>query len=233
MQETKTSTQTNETIKVLIVEAYKLMRISLSYFLETDKNIKVISQAENAYTAINSIKQQKPDVVVTELNSLDMDGFEMIKKIKEENPQTKIIIYTTRDDKKSIIQAMSSNIDGYCIKDDDSQMLIEAIKNAVHGIYSIDYRAKRAIDDFFKNFKNSPFDILEENKNQQPLTKREQEVLDLIVKGKTNTEIAENLIITSHTAKAHVSSILNKLGVDDRLSAALKAVLFGYCSYSN
>lgn len=215
-------------IKVVIVEDYKLTRVGLRYALNQIENINVIAEAENAQEGIEIIKRERPDVVLMDLGLPNMNGLEATIKIKEFAPETQVIILTSHDREEEVLASFGSGASAYCLKDIDPQALSNVIKCAAKGACWIDPAVAKMALKLFPRPENAEF--LSKATNQDPkghLTEREQEVLKLLVQGKSNTEIAKELIVSVHTAKAHVCSILQKLCVDDRVQAAVKAIKEG------
>ncbi len=217
--------QDNQIINVVIVEDYKLTRVGLRSALNEFDNINVVGEAEDAIKGLEVIKQKKPDVVLMDLGLPEMNGIEATQKVKELSMETKVIILTSHDREEEVLAALGSGASAYCLKDIDPTTLASVIKNVSKGACWLDSAvAQVALNLFPKpeniNLQNST----EISDARAQLTEREFEVLRLLVKGKSNTEIAKELIVSVHTAKAHVCSILQKLCVDDRVQAAVKAI---------
>ena len=210
------------TINVLIIEDYKLTRIGLKYFLEKAENIRVIGEADNAETGLVLFQELKPDIVLMDLGLPKMNGIEATKKIREINPEARIIVLTSHSCDNEVLTTLGSGAQGYCLKDISPELLVKVIQEVNEGAMWLDPQIARTALSIFqrqgKMFQNS------KDRNLSHLTEREYEVLKLLVDGKSNTEIAEELIVSVHTAKAHVCNILQKLCVDDRVQAAVKAI---------
>ena len=154
-----------------------------------------------------------------------MNGLEATIKIKEVSPSTKIIILTSHERNEEVIAALGSGANAYCLKDITPETLSSVIKNVAEGACWVDAAVSSAALNFFPKPENVSFISTNEVQDARAqLTERELEVLKHLVKGKSNTEIAKELIVSVHTAKAHVCSILQKLCVDDRVQAAVKAI---------
>ena len=218
-------------IKVIIIEDYKLTRVGLRCALNEIENINVIAEAQNAEIGLELIKKEQPDVVLMDLGLPGINGLEATSKVKNISPNTKIIILTSHDREEEVIASLGSGASGYCLKDIDPITLSNVIKNVAKGACWIDSNVAHLALKFFPKPENT--EILSGSKGcdaKTKLTEREQEVLKLLVQGKSNTEIAQDLIVSVHTAKAHVCSILQKLCVDDRVQAAVKAIKEGIVS---
>lgn len=217
--------QSIDVVKVVIVEDYKLTRVGLKSTLNEYPHINVVGEAEDAVEGIKVIQQLKPDVVLMDLGLPGMNGLEATIKIKEVSPSTKIIILTSHERNEEVIAALGSGANAYCLKDITPETLSSVIKNVAEGACWVDPAVSNAALNFFPRPENVSFISTNEVQDARAqLTERELEVLKHLVKGKSNTEIAKELIVSVHTAKAHVCSILQKLCVDDRVQAAVKAI---------
>ena len=212
-------------VKVVIVEDYKLTRVGLKSTLNEYPHINVVGEAEDAVEGIKVIQLLKPDVVLMDLGLPGMNGLEATIKIKEVSPSTKIIILTSHERNEEVIAALGSGANAYCLKDITPETLSSVIKNVAEGACWVDAAVSSAALNFFPKPENVSFISTNEVQDARAqLTERDLEVLKHLVKGKSNTEIAQELIVSVHTAKAHVCSILQKLCVDDRVQAAVKAI---------
>ena len=222
--------KTNE-IKVIIIEDYKLTRVGLRYALNEIENINVIAEAQNAESGLELIKQERPDVVLMDLGLPGINGLEATIMVKQACPETKVIILTSHDREEEVIASLGSGASGYCLKDIDPVTLSNVIKNVAKGACWIDSNVAHLALKLFPKPENTEIMSAGHNMdNKTKLTERENEVLKLLVQGKSNTQIAQELIVSVHTAKAHVCSILQKLCVDDRVQAAVKAIKEGLVS---
>ena len=155
----------------------------------------------------------------------EMNGIEATQKVKEISPDTKVIILTSHDREEEVLAALGSGASAYCLKDIDPKTLASVIKNVSKGACWLDSAVAQVALNLFPKPENTDLQHGSEVSDARAqLTEREFEVLRLLVKGKSNTEIAKELIVSVHTAKAHVCSILQKLCVDDRVQAAVKAI---------
>lgn len=217
--------QSVELINVVIVEDYKLTRVGLRSTINEFENISVVGEAEDAISGLDIIKREHPQVVLMDLGLPGMNGIEATQKLKEIYPDIKVIILTSHDREEEVLAALGSGASAYCLKDIDPKTLSSVIRNVAKGACWLDSAiAKVALNLFPKPENTSLQGCGEVSDARAQLTEREFEVLRLLVKGKSNTEIAKELIVSVHTAKAHVCSILQKLCVDDRVQAAVKAI---------
>ena len=214
-----------DVISVVIVEDYKLTRVGLRSALNEDSEISVVGEAEDALKGLELIKNLKPNIVLMDLGLPGMNGLEATQKVREISPDTNVIILTSHDREEEVIAALGSGANAYCLKDISPKTLSEVIKNVSKGAGWLDPAiAKMALNLFPRPESFNIKSAAEVSDSRAQLTEREFEVLRLLVKGKSNTEIAKELIVSVHTAKAHVCSILQKLCVDDRVQAAVKAI---------
>lgn len=215
-------------IKVVIIEDFKLTRVGLRCALNENEDINVVGENENAMGGLRIIEQLKPDVVLMDLGLPGMNGIEAIMKLRETNKTTKVIALTSHDRTEEVIAVLSAGANAYCLKDIDPIKLADVIRDVANGVCWLDAEvAEKVLRSFPKQDKLSLLNSKSNQDNQVPLTEREYEVLRHLVSGKSNTEIAKELIVSVHTAKAHVCSILQKMCVNDRVQAAVKAVREG------
>ena len=174
------------------------------------------------------IEQLKPDVVLMDLGLPGMNGIEAIMKLRETNKTTKVIALTSHDRAEEVIAVLSAGANAYCLKDIDPIKLADVIRDVANGVCWLDAEvAEKVLRSFPKQDKLSLLNSKSNQDSQVPLTEREYEVLRHLVSGKSNTEIAKELIVSVHTAKAHVCYIIQKMCENDRVQAALKAVREG------
>ena len=223
MQETDLKIE-KQVVKVFIVEDYKLTRVGLRMALNEFDDIDVIGEAEDAETGLELMRNLKPNVVLMDLGLPGMSGLEATQKAQEIIPDSKIIILTSHGQEEEVLAALGTGAKGYCLKDISPDTLALVIKNIALGGCWLDPNIANYVLNTLPTPENLNFLTTGGNSQKVQLTEREVEVLRLLVKGKSNTEIAKELIVSVHTAKAHVCSILQKLCVDDRVQAAVKAV---------
>lgn len=222
----------SKVVRVIIVEDYKLTRVGLRFALNEIENINVVAEAQNAEIGLELIKKEQPDVVLMDLGLPGINGLEATARVKNIAPNTKVIILTSHDREEEVIASLGSGASGYCLKDIDPITLSGVIKNVAKGACWIDSNVAHLALKLFPKPQNSEI-MSHAHVGVDPkarLTERENEVLKLLVQGKSNTQIAQELIVSVHTAKAHVCSILQKLCVDDRVQAAVKAIKEGIVS---
>ena len=195
---------------------------------ENSKGVCVIAEASNGKEGISKIIAQNPDVVLLDLELGDINGLDLIEKVLAQKPNVKFIILTSHINEHVINTAMKMGIYGYILKDINSEFLDMIVKSVSTGAMWIDKKVVQILRELNPNvvpatqISRSSFKSTHAN-----LTAREYEVLKLVVDGKSNQQIAEALNISEHTSKAHVCNIIQKLVVDDRTQAAVKAIREG------
>ncbi len=216
-------------IKLLMVEDHKLLRVGLKAIFEEYPGLDVIAEAEDGQMAIDMAKKFNPDVVLMDIGLPIIDGIEATKRIKEYNNNIKVVVLTSHSDENEVIQALVAGADAYAMKDIKTEYLITVIKSCKEGSLWLDASIAAPIKEKIKSLyqQNKPQSRASFKSEHANLTEREYEVLKLVVEGKSNSEIAEALSISEHTAKAHVCNIIQKLVVDDRTQAAVKAIKEG------
>mgnify|MGYP004476590967 FL=1 len=217
-----------KTISVVIIEDFKLTRVGLRCALNANPDIEVVGECEDAFEGLETIKKTNPDVVLMDLGLPKMNGIEATIKVKEFNPKIKVIALTSHDREEEVLAALSSGATAYCLKDIDPTKLADVVRDVAKGVCWLDPEvAQMALNSFPKVESTRILSNSMSQEGRVPLTEREYEVLKHLFMGKSNTEIAKELIVSVHTAKAHVCSILQKMCVSDRVQAAVKAVKEG------
>ena len=217
-----------KTINILLVEDQKLMRIGLKSLLEEHSSIETIYEATTAKEAIEKYKLLKPDVVLMDIGLPDYNGIEATKKLIEYNQDCKVIILTSHLSEEEIFSSLHAGARAYVMKDVNTDVLEMIIKTVNDGAMWLDpkivpiLREKNSGVIPARKMSRATFRAQHAN-----LTQREYEVLKLVVDGKSNQQIADTLTISEHIAKAHVCNIIQKLVVDDRTQAAVKALKEG------
>ena len=215
-------------IKILLVEDQKLMRIGIKSLFNDYPEMEVIGEAVNGKEAVEKAKLIKPDIILLDIGLPDISGIDAAKQILEHNDKIKIIALTSHINEADLNGSLSAGINAYVIKDISTDFLMNVIRMVKAGAMWLDPQVVPFIRD--KNNGVIPSRQLSRSafrQNHSNLTQREYEVLKLVVDGQSNSEIAKTLTISEHTAKAHVCNIIQKLVVDDRTQAAVKALKEG------
>lgn len=209
---------------LLIVEDHELTRFGLKTTFEDVDFINEIYEASNAEEALEAFKENPIDLVIMDLGLPNMNGIEATRAIHNINDDAKIIILTSHNDEKEVLNSLKAGANAYCSKEINLQRLVQVVQSVADGAAWFDpsiahivlqaTTTARIPEDAESNYKN------------YNLTTREAQILKLMTEGFSNMEIAQHLVISVNTTKAHVASILQKLEVDDRLQAALKALKY-------
>lgn len=213
---------------VLMVEDHKLLRVGLKSLFDEYESITVIGEAQNGKESIEKAKNLRPDVILMDIGLPDFSGIEATKRILNEIPEQKVLILTSHLDEKEVMDSLSVGAYGYAMKDINTELLITVIRSIKDGAIWLDPKIVPAIREKSSCFIPAKQTTRAAFRAQHAnLTEREYEVLKLVVDGLSNSEIANTLTISEHTAKAHVCNIIQKLVVDDRTQAAVKAIKEG------
>lgn len=208
-------------IKVVIVDDQPIVREGLTMIVQNMNDIEVVAVAQNGQEGIEMCQWHKPDVVLMDIKMPILNGVKATKSIKEQFPETKIIILTTFNDDEYIFEALSYGASGYLLKDAGKEKIEEAIIEAFHGGAIIQPTvAQKVITKLQK------IEVKQQKKDERinQLTSRELDILKLIGEGKNNDEIASILYITKGTTKNHISHLLAKLDLRDRTQLAIFAL---------
>jgi DNA-binding NarL/FixJ family response regulator len=231
-------------IKVVVIEDHNLTRMGLRAALQAEADIKIIGEAANGTEGLQLLLALKPDVATIDIGLPDMDGIELTRRYRQsqqENPDltTKLLILTMQNTEEAVLAAFGAGADSYCMKDIESDRLVDAVRTTYIGSPWIDPAIADVVlkqvrqDNFTAGTSSKRVLIdgldseLEKTIETCPLTNREMEVLELIVAGCDNAEIANQLYLTVGTVKTHVRGILSKLCVADRTQAAVRALRAG------
>ncbi len=217
------------TTRVLIVEDHQMTRVGLKMLLEREEKIEVVGEAADGTQAIRLANTTNPDVILMDIGLPEIDGIEATQRIKEAHPAVRVIMLTSKESEQDVFAALGAGADAYCMKGITPESLSTAIHAVKEGTAWLDPAiAKLVLGRFTGETVGNGFSTPAGPPPDCPLTPREMEVLKLIVDGHSNPRIADALVITKATAKAHVHSILQKLCVDDRTQAAVLAMREGY-----
>lgn len=206
-------------ITVIIADDHKLVREGLKQLLELEDDISVIDQAGDGKEAIEKTLKYVPDILLLDINMPLINGIDVLRRLKDLGVSTKIIMLTIHDDKEYIFETIKIGADGYMVKDSDADTLIKAIREVKDGRSYIQPSVAKMVAEGL----NSDDEVSSRLKKIKSLTKREYEVLTLIAEGLNNKDIADKLFISEKTVKNHVSNIFKKIGVNDRIQAAIFA----------
>jgi DNA-binding NarL/FixJ family response regulator len=216
-----TSAEEMQPIKVLIVEDDPMMQLGLEQSLSSTPDIDVLGRADDGYLGVEAALNLKPDVVVMDIGLPRLDGIAATQRIKEAEPDIRIVMLTSHTAENEVIAALSSGADAFCVKGTSVERLLTAISSAYEGASYLDPQVARKVMDHLKPSNTPEAEVV------STLSQRELEVLKLMVEGRSNPEIAAELYLSPNTVKTHVRGIMNKLAVDDRVQAAVVALRAG------
>lgn len=216
-------------INTLLVEDHELYRMGLSMLLDKAEGITLVAESADGLDGIKKAREFSPDVILMDIGLPNIDGIEATQRIKDFNPDVKILIFTSRDSENDVFEAFKAGADGYIMKGATPEQTISAIKSVYEGVGWIDPSIAKMV---FSNLQKPSANVVTEPEtkksgNSYGLTERELDVLELMVEGLSNPQIADKLVITKATAKAHVHSILQKLCVSSRTQATVTAMKEG------
>ncbi len=201
-------------IRVMIVDDHAVVRSGLSAFLMVNLDLELVGEAESGEDALQKAPRLQPDVILMDLKMPGMGGVAAIRALHQDNPELKIIALTSYSDEGLVQGALQAGANGYIMKNVSAQELSNAIRSAKVGRMTLSPEATEVLI----NAATHPVIPGDD------LTERERDVLKLLVKGLSNQEIAEQLIISPSTVKYHIGNIYSKLGVDNRVSAVSLAI---------
>lgn len=206
-------------ICVLIVDDHSIIRESFKTILEYDENINVVGLASNGMEAFEACGRLSPDIVLMDIRMPVCDGITGTKLIKEKYRNIKVLIVSTFDDDHDVNNAMKNGADGYILKDVNSDELVSIIKHTVSGYKVLNSNVYQKL----KIYNNFTEDItLEKNDEfKNSITKRQKEIIKLIIEGKSNKEIATRLDLSEGTVRNMISTLLMKYNLQDRTQIAV------------
>jgi DNA-binding NarL/FixJ family response regulator len=209
---------TKDAIRVLVVEDHNVVRQGLVALLNLVEDIQVVGEAADGEEAVVQFRSHHPDVTLIDLRLPKLSGVEVIQRVRSETPQARFVVLTTYDGDEDIYRALKGGAKAYLLKGMTTEELITTIR-AVHAGRS--------------HIPATIAERLAERMGTEDLTPREFQVLEQIVAGKSNKEIATELAITEATVKTHINTLLSKLGVEDRTQAATAAIRRGIVPFES
>lgn len=207
-----------EPIKIVIADDHRMVREGLKQLLELEGDILVVGEAGDGLTCLSIIEGLNPDVVLLDINMPQMNGLQVLQKLKDNKCKSRILILTIHNEIEYLMKAVDIGVDGYILKDSESDVLRKAIFAVKEGQSFIQSELVPLLKEKIENLEKES--ITEDTL----LTKREMEVLKLLTEGLFNKEIAYQLSISEKTVKNHVSNIFKKICVSDRTQAAVYAI---------
>jgi two-component system, NarL family, response regulator LiaR len=236
----------SQAARLLIVDDHALVREGLRTMLQGEDGIEVIAEANDGQQALTLCRELKPDLVLMDVRMPVMDGLEATRRIKDEMPQVSVMMVTMHENPDYLFEAVKAGAAGYVLKDASGERLLGAVRRTLEGESPLNQElamrllvrlARESDGGSEADEPAAPERVASKpesnhlghgggDRQLESLTQREVEVLRLLSQGQTNPQIARNLLFSVSTVKAHVRSILNKLGVSDRTQAAVRAIEF-------
>ena len=199
-------------IRVLIVDDHPTFRMGLAALVNSQPDMTVAAEFESGERAVEAYEPSHYDVVLMDLRLPGMGGVEATLGIMNRDPQARIVVLTTYDTDEDVYRAIQAGAKSYLLKDMSTEQIIGTLRAVYNGLAELPSTVAQRLDERLK---------------RQNLTAREQEVLLLLVKGRSNKEIAASLFISEETVKSHLKTLFGKLGVRDRTDAAISAIRHG------
>lgn len=219
----------SDKVKVLLVEDHEMTRMGLQVGIEKNEKLQLVGEASDGLEGVKKARELNPDVILMDIGLPEIDGIEATRRIRELHLDTKILMFTSRESEDDVFTALGAGADGYVTKGTNVTQLGAAILAVSTGACWLDPVIARMVlnkttkTTIIQNEEKNPVEFAKD----AGLTQRELEVLALISDGLSNPEIADKLVISRATAKAHVHNILQKLCVENRTQATITAVKEG------
>jgi NarL family two-component system response regulator LiaR len=217
------------TIRVLVADDHAIVRKGICALLATEANIEVVGEAADGQSAIEQVERLRPDVVLMDLVMPGVDGLDATQQITTHQPETRVLVLTSFAGVDKIMPAIKAGALGYLLKDSGPEVLVDSIRQVYCGNSSLHPSVARALLEEVARTS----DTERAGDRAASLTEREAEVLQLVAHGWCNQDIADDLMISEATVRAHVSHILAKLDLASRTQAALYALRKGYASLAD
>ncbi|GIO42029.1 response regulator transcription factor [Paenibacillus apis] len=228
-------------IRVLLADDHQLFREGLKRILNMEEDIEVVGECGDGTQVLEFCQVQPPEIVLMDINMPLLNGVDATAELRELHPDIKVIILSIHDDESYVFETLRKGATGYLLKDMEAESLINAIRTVAEGNAFIHPKVTGKLIQQLRRMEylSETGAIAEDNRIREagvkfvpsednPLTRREAEVLRLMAEGRSNKMIGEHLFISEKTVKNHVSSILQKMDVDDRTQAVINAIKFGW-----
>jgi DNA-binding NarL/FixJ family response regulator len=207
------------TIRALIVDDHPVTRDGLRTALELSDDVAIVGEAGTGEEAVERATELHPDIVFMDVRMPGIGGIEATRAIRENSPDTRVILFTVDESRSAISEAIQAGVSGYLLKDASAEELVDAAKHALEGKAVIHPQLTRAL---FEEVQ-----LAEKRPDVAPLSRRETEILQKVAYGATTKEVARDLDISPHTVKTHLERIFEKLGANDRAQAVAIAIRTG------
>jgi DNA-binding NarL/FixJ family response regulator len=221
---------TIEPLRILLVDDHVLFRKGIASLISSRKNMRVVGEAGDGIEAVTLTKETVPDIILMDVNMPNRNGLETVKIIKEEMPGVQVVMLTVSEDDNDLFEAIKNGAKGYLLKNLEPQQLYDMLEKVRQGEAPISGAMATKI---LREFRGPGPGEAKQPGSVNALTPREIEVLEEVVKGASNKEIADSLHVTENTVKIHLRNILEKLHVQNRIQAAVHAVRKGLIEEKN
>ena len=210
-------------INIVLADDHVLVRKGIKAMLESESDISVIGEAGNGSEALESARILKPDILVLDIRMPEMTGLEAAAKLKDYSPDTKAVILSMHDSEEYVLQALDAGAYGYLLKDTDKNEFVKALKQIHGGSKYFSGAVSNVLANQLLNSKPSSRSSAHLD-DQYRLTRKEKEILRMVIDGKHNKEIADNFSLSVRTIETHRFNIMKKLGVNNAIDMVNKAV---------
>ncbi|KAF0996481.1 response regulator transcription factor [Geobacillus sp. TFV-3] len=217
--------------RIAIIDDHQLFREGIKRILEFEGDFEVVAEGSDGSEALSIVETYRPDLVLMDINMPDINGVEATKHLIEAYPDTKVVVLSIHDDENYVMRALQTGATGYLLKEMDADTLIEAVRIVAEGGSYLHPKVTHNLIREYRRLTTEKGGAAVKQEVRRPLhllTRRECEVLQLLADGKSNRAIGEELYISEKTVKNHVSSILQKLNVNDRTQAVVVAIKNGW-----
>lgn len=217
--------------RIAIIDDHSLFREGIKRILEFEGDFEVVAEGSDGSEALSIVETYRPDLVLMDINMPDINGVEATKQLIEAYPDTKVVVLSIHDDENYVMRALQTGATGYLLKEMDADTLIEAVRIVAEGGSYLHPKVTHNLIREYRRLTTEKGGAVVKQEVRRPLhllTRRECEVLQLLADGKSNRAIGEALYISEKTVKNHVSSILQKLNVNDRTQAVVVAIKNGW-----
>lgn len=217
--------------RIAIIDDHQLFREGIKHILEFEGDFEVVAEGSDGSEVLSIVETYRPDLVLMDINMPDINGVEATKQLIEAYPDTKVVVLSIHDDENYVMRALQTGATGYLLKEMDADMLIEAVRIVAEGGSYLHPKVTHNLIREYRRLTSEKDGVAVKQEVRRPLhllTRRECEVLQLLADGKSNRAIGEALYISEKTVKNHVSSILQKLNVNDRTQAVVVAIKNGW-----
>ena len=216
---------------IFITEPFQYLRAGLVSYIERNTPYRILGEGDQGVETLEAVETLHPDVLLINIHLPDLDGVQVVRELGKRDPNLKIIVLNVSPTEELVISALQAGARAYCLKESPPEHVVEAIQAVMRDEAWLAPLAARKLVNVIADGRVLPFSELIQGPTHQSghinpygLNPREQQVLSMIVEGNSNGDIAQSLFISYHTVKADVSNILQKLSVEDRVQAVVKAL---------